>query len=345
MAKHGSSSVVRFVGLLALLAAAGWGIRTWYGSRPATEEPKYTLTLIDPVDDDSIAASAPPTDDSPRPILPAPPEPVAAPPSPPATDAQIAEAARSYREGLARQTAGELVEARGLLSGALASGLLAAADADACRDHLTELAQRLLFSREVHPGDPHARTYRVRPGDSLDAIVRREKLSVPHQGIQRINRISDPRKIRPGQILKLVQGPFDAIITKGSYTLDLYHQGMFVRSFRIGLGQNGSTPTGRWLVRDRVPQAPWTPPATAGGAAVIEHGQPGYPLGTKGYWIALTGLDTSNEMVSGFGIHGTNEPASIGKQASLGCIRLLDPDIEWVYDLLCRGKSKVEVRP
>ncbi|NBQ16677.1 MAG: L,D-transpeptidase, partial [Proteobacteria bacterium] len=36
----------------------------------------------------------------------------------------------------------------------------------------------------------------------------------------------------------------------------------------------------------------------------------------------------------GYGIHGTTEPQSIGKQMSMGCVRLGDADVEAVYELI-----------
>ena len=47
----------------------------------------------------------------------------------------------------------------------------------------------------------------------------------------------------------------------------------------------------------------------------------------------------------GYGIHGTIEPDTIGQQASLGCIRMYNEDVELLFDLLYVGQSRVEVRP
>jgi len=268
------------------------------------------------------------------------------PPSDPTTPLGP-QAEQSYSQGAAALATGDLVKARTLLSEALASGALTPSRAADCRARLTDIAATVVFGRQLYPGDEYSRRYVVQANDTLGKIVERETLFVPWQGIARINQIDDVRRIRPGQWIKLVQGPFDAIVTKGSFTLDLYHHGMFLKSYRIGLGQNGSTPTGRWIVRPggRVAQAPWTPPAGTGQAHTIEFGQDGYPLGPKGLWIALQGIDPETEILVGFGIHGTNEPDSIGRQASLGCIRLGDNDIDELFGLLYGGKSTVEVRP
>ena len=46
-----------------------------------------------------------------------------------------------------------------------------------------------------------------------------------------------------------------------------------------------------------------------------------------------------------YGIHGTIDPDSIGKQSSMGCIRMKADDIAVVYDMMVEGKSMVLVQP
>ena len=48
---------------------------------------------------------------------------------------------------------------------------------------------------------------------------------------------------------------------------------------------------------------------------------------------------------SGYGIHGTIEPESIGKAVSLGCIRMHNEDVAFVYKLMMPGKSTVTILP
>ncbi|MEO7369038.1 MAG: L,D-transpeptidase, partial [Gemmatimonadaceae bacterium] len=43
------------------------------------------------------------------------------------------------------------------------------------------------------------------------------------------------------------------------------------------------------------------------------------------------------ELGDGYGIHGTNEPASIGRAASHGCVRMLNEDVEKLYDMVPVG--------
>lgn len=68
------------------------------------------------------------------------------------------------------------------------------------------------------------------------------------------------------------------------------------------------------------------------------HGQdvapgPQNPVGTR--WIGLSR--------KGYGIHGTNAPKSIGRDASHGCIRMRNKDVEELYQLVAVGVP-VELR-
>ena len=343
MATRGRDLLLRVVVLVALAAAIAW---TFYSRlKPAGGDGEHR-TQAQPSTDQLVEGDGSPENvgSQPAPDEPAPQAPPQ--PEPGATPARRARAEQIYREGLELLDNNDPLGARTRLSEALGIGLLSSQQADDCRRRLSEIATKVVFSREIYPGDELARRYVLKPGDTLTGIVRREKLHVPAEGIQRVNRIKEPRRLQAGGAIKLVQGPFDVIVTRHTYTLDMYHHGVFVKSYRIGLGQNGSTPVGRWIVPagGRVREAPWTPPPGT-GTGTIECGQPGYPLGKEGLWIALRGVDDGNRMFSGFGIHGTNEPDSIGRQASLGCIRLREADIAELFAFLCDGQSEVEIRP
>ena len=56
---------------------------------------------------------------------------------------------------------------------------------------------------------------------------------------------------------------------------------------------------------------------------------PHNPVGTR--WMGLS--------IRGYGIHGTNEPSSIGKAASHGCIRMAKADLEEFYELVAVGDT------
>ena len=58
----------------------------------------------------------------------------------------------------------------------------------------------------------------------------------------------------------------------------------------------------------------------------------------------MTGTDGNAIGKQSYGIHGTIDPDSIGKQASMGCIRMKNEDISQVFELLIEGKSTVLVK-
>ena len=78
------------------------------------------------------------------------------------------------------------------------------------------------------------------------------------------------------------------------------------------------------------------------GEGVIAADDPKNPLGE--FWIGLTGVDGHAVGKLSYGIHGTIDPDSIGKQSSMGCIRMHNEDVAQVFQLLIEGKSTVTVR-
>ena len=245
------------------------------------------------------------------------------------------------RQTCRRRSAGRT----GALNDALAGGHLKGADADAARKSLGDINQTVLFSKKRFKDDPFQTLYQIQSGDRLARIADRH--NVTWELLCRINALPDPRKIRPGQWIKIPNGPFHCVITKAAYRMDLYlgspgeAGSLFVASFPVGLGKDNSTPTGLWMVQQGAKAHPATYYSPR-GEGVIPADDPENPLG--GYWIGLSGLSGNAVEKNSYGIHGTIEPDSIGKQASMGCIRLGHDDIAFLYDVLIDGKSKVLVK-
>ena len=82
----------------------------------------------------------------------------------------------------------------------------------------------------------------------------------------------------------------------------------------------------------------WTDPDT--GKTYLGS-DPDYPLGSR--WIALDGIEGDAKGRTGFALHGTKEPETIGTQSSRGCIRLFNGDVIEVYDLMEPGQTGVIV--
>lgn len=209
------------------------------------------------------------------------------------------------------------------------------------RRHLERIADEMIWSRETTAGDPLVDLYVVKPGDKLGLIAK--PYDIPFELILQVNGLSDPTKIRANQKLKILRGPFNARVYKSDFRLDLYLQDTFVKSFRVGLGGDNPTPVGEWIVGSRMRNPTYFPSASARDKRVIPPNDPANPLG--GFWVGLQGTGGDAVGQAGFGIHGTNEPESIGRAASLGCVRMLNDEIEIVFRVMLVNKSKVTTLP
>jgi lipoprotein-anchoring transpeptidase ErfK/SrfK len=263
--------------------------------------------------------------------------PVAQPPS---------ELSRALAAADQRLAANDPVAARVLLSDALRDPKIDESGRSQLRARLTELNQDLVFSSKVVKGDPMTETYAIASGDRLSKLPEKLGLATDWRLIQRVNGISDPNKIQLGQKIKLVRGPFHAVVDKSDYRLDLYAGApedesawTYVRSFRVGLGEGNSTPTGGFVVKrqSKLINPHWVNPRTG---EQFDKDNPENPIGER--WIGIEGLG-ADATKTGYGIHGTIDPSSIGQQKSMGCVRMLDEDVNLVYELLVEGISRVQI--
>ena len=237
------------------------------------------------------------------------------------------------------------VEARALLSVALRDGTLSPSDADHVRATLSAINEGLVFSDDLANGDPHVDLYTIKSGDSLTRIVDDQNLPINWRFLQRLNGIRDHNKIGVGQRLKTIVSPFHAEVFKDDHRLDLWlgegDKAVYVRSFKVGLGQFDSTPLGVFRVEQngKLVNPAWRNPRTGES---FDRDDPKNPIGE--YWIALEGIEAHNLQERGFGVHGTIDPDSIGRSESMGCVRLGDDDIALLFELLASGQSTVTVQ-
>jgi lipoprotein-anchoring transpeptidase ErfK/SrfK len=272
---------------------------------------------------------------------------------PPIVEVPVGDATALLREGFALQEEGKPIEARTALSRAYFSEKLTPAQADQARAALEILAQETLLNGMNYPNDPYTMSYVIASGDTLEGrkgIERSNELHVPEGMLMRINGIADARRIRAGDGLTLLKGPFHAIVDKNDFTMDVYleREGLpkvFIKRFKVGLGKQGSTPEGEWTVGDKTEKQYWYAPPSSGLNGAIPYGSPDYALGTKGLWIGLKGAEGATQNFRGLGIHSTNKPDSIGTMDSLGCIRLGDTDIDSIYKMLYPTWSTVTIQP
>ena len=154
-----------------------------------------------------------------------------------------------------------------------------------------------------------------------------------HRALLR-NRVEYATAEPPGSIV---------IDTKGPFLYFVEPEGMATR-YGIAIGREGFGWTGAGTIQRTARWPAWTPPPE-----MIERdpslekwrdGQPGgvsNPLGARALYIYFGGRD------SGFRIHGTNTPKSIGWAASSGCFRMLNQDVIDLYDRVQRGARVVVI--
>jgi len=240
---------------------------------------------------------------------------------------------------------GGVLSARQSLNAMLLSGSLDESQMAETKRKIAELSNAIIFSTKRFADDPFGGTYAVQNGDALQKIAKAH--GVTWELLGRMNDISDPRKLRAGRSIKIINGPFHAVVSKSRFEMEIWlgepmsADAMYVATYRVGLGKEGSTPTGTWQVSAG---GKMKNPKFWGAAELplMEADDPQNPLGE--FWLALTGVNGEAEGREGYGIHGTIDPTSIGKNASHGCIRLTKEDIAMVYELLVDAKSKVYVK-
>ncbi len=126
------------------------------------------------------------------------------------------------------------------------------------------------------------------------------------------------------------------VIRRGEKRLWLYRGMKLWRTFGVAVGTSSyPTPVGRFSIVAMWRNPWWFPPNSpwAKGASPVPPG-PGNPLGTR--WMGISS--------PGVGIHGTPDPASIGYSASHGCIRMLIPQAEWLFNHVLVGTPVFIVR-
>ena len=255
-------------------------------------------------------------------------------------------AVRSLVEsGERAMAAGKLVEARALLSKALLHPDSVKSDLPPVREKLAKINEDLVFSKKITASDPMVEQYTVVSGDALEKISRRRDLLTRWELIMRVNGISDPGALKIGQKLKLVRGPFHAVVSKSDYRLDLFwgspddpENWIFVKSFTVGLGEGNGTPIGTFTIKNRMKNPSWKNPRTG---EYFEANDPKNPIGE--YWLGWTGQGAASVHV-GFGLHGTIDPGSIGQQKSMGCLLKGDADIAMIWEFLSEQVSVVRVQ-
>jgi len=217
---------------------------------------------------------------------------------------------------------GKLVEAREHYRGLLTHEGISDADKHAAQKELEALNVKILFS-PIQTDD--SIVYTVQKGDSLFKIAKKNGTTIDL--LRKSNALSRD-VIRPGVKLKVSKAKFSIEVDKSDNFLTIFSDGMLFKTYHVATGANASTPVGEFAIENKLENPTWY---TAG--AVVPSDSPKNVLGTR--WMGFS--------LKGYGIHGTTEPETIGSQASKGCVRMLNAEVEEVYSIIPMG-TKVLVK-
>ncbi|MDD4899834.1 MAG: L,D-transpeptidase family protein [Candidatus Omnitrophica bacterium] len=181
---------------------------------------------------------------------------------------------------------------------------------------IEDLNIKLLFSPTI---TPKSTLYQIKPGDTLGKIARAFNTTV--ELIKKSNNLSDD-KIIPGKKIKVWTAPFSILVDKSQNILILKNDEEVVKTYIVATGANNSTPVGTFKIIEKLPNPTWFK-----AGAVVAPNSPDNVLGTR--WM---GFD-----IAGYGIHGTIEPQSLGKQVTQGCVRMANPEVEELYTIVPKG--------
>ncbi|WP_285767227.1 L,D-transpeptidase family protein [Peribacillus sp. SI8-4] len=160
----------------------------------------------------------------------------------------------------------------------------------------------------------------VKQGETLGQISKDYR--TPLAAIILANPNLNPNVIYPGQAI-VIPGfpppdslPYQIDVSINNRTLRLLKDGAVQKQYPIAVGRIlYGTPTGQFIIVNKDPN-------------------PGGPFGTM--WMSL-----SKEH---YGIHGTNDPSSIGRAVSKGCIRMHNHDVEELSKIVPIG-TLVTIHP
>ncbi|OIJ19448.1 L,D-transpeptidase [Anaerobacillus alkalidiazotrophicus] len=160
----------------------------------------------------------------------------------------------------------------------------------------------------------------VKPGETLNQISKDYRIQL--SAIMRANPSINPNLIYPGQSI-IIPGlpsphtiPYRIEVSINNRWLRLLKEDVLQKQYPIAVGRIlHQTPVGDFIIINKAPN-------------------PGGPFGTM--WMSLSKQH--------YGIHGTDDPSSIGKAVSRGCIRMYNKDVEELANIVPIG-TLVSIRP
>ncbi|MEP7345920.1 MAG: L,D-transpeptidase family protein [Gemmatimonadaceae bacterium] len=221
----------------------------------------------------------------------------------------------------------DLLERRHLISAALLEDVVVGAEYDQVGSMLRDLNQS--------PGSSlqpalKLETYAVAPNDSLWKLCNKvfpgRFGQSPEVGLVRIVNGLHTDSLKVGQQLKVPTEALRLSVSMANHGLTAFVGETAVAAYWIGLGKESRTPRDTFVI-----QVKQEDPAWFNGTRTIPFGDAENVLGTR--WMGFEPKDGAH----GFGIHGTAHPESIGKDESMGCVRMRNAEVEELFEYVPRG--------
>jgi len=186
---------------------------------------------------------------------------------------------------------------------------------------LGQVAGTVIYSQQ-HVLEP---PYEPQPGETLAQVAAR--YNVPAELLAKINGVADPAApLPPGQPLKVLRGPFEAVVRLGRGELVLLLQGRYAGRFPIAVGADPAKLEGVYAVREKLA----APAYTAPDGTTIPGGHPANPYGR----CAL-------DLGGGAAIHGAADTRAVAQPGYPGILSLGDRDLDDVSSILSVGSRVV----
>ena len=173
---------------------------------------------------------------------------------------------------------------------------------------------------------PQTVIHDVQSGDTLGKLAKKYGTT-----IELIKMRNDLKSnvIRIGQRLSIWTGSFNIFVDKSQNIFMLRNNDEIVKTYTVSTGKDVSvTPIGEFIIINKLINPVWF-----NKGVVLPPESPANVLGSR--WM---GFD-----LSGYGIHGTIYPETIGSHETAGCVRMHNEDVEEIFSMVPRGIKVVIV--
>lgn len=184
------------------------------------------------------------------------------------------------------------------------------------QDKLGRLNIAILFSKTMTNKDE---LYEVQPGDTLTNIAK--KFGTTVDLIKSANSLKNDNILARSK-LKISKVKYKILVDKSQNILTLLGDNDVVKVYRVSTGENNCTPVGTFKIMNKIIDPVWYTEK-----AIVPAESPDNVLGSR--WMGFN--------LPGYGIHGTVSPEKIGQQATKGCVRMINAEVEELYTIIPIG--------